>query len=314
MRFFWTGNLKNPKPIGFALAFFILFLILFWIGNFVNFWFKFEFSVEKIGNYLFGEPDFPLKISPAQVLEEAHINLFVIGILFLCLSALLIYSQLKDRAKIYLIASTSVSGIIYIFIDLLILSLGREFSWLKIFAFSLFQLVILIALIIIITFPKLDNRNGKKFIAYIVFIFAILNLIFVVINLFVYSEKIGLSISQTGDYYLGNPQKLIKQKSIQGAISISQLHFLPMAIYILTLAHFIYLVNEKFNLSLTLLLFSMSLIDNISGILILYFGKVFAVVKFISFLSLEFLLFVSSLLIILKLISSKFNFPNRGRI
>jgi hypothetical protein len=29
---------------------------------------------------------------------------------------------------------------------------------------------------------------------------------------------------------------------------------------------------------------------------------------------LEFLLFVSSLLIILKLISSKFNFPNRGRI
>lgn len=314
MRFFWTGNLKNPKPIGFALAFFILFLILFWIGNFVNFWFKFEFSVEKIGNYLFGEPDFPLKISPAQVLEEAHINLFVIGILFLCLSALLIYSQLKDRAKIYLIASTSVSGIIYIFIDLLILSLGREFSWLKIFAFSLFQLVILIALTIIITFPKLDNRNGKKFIAYIVFIFAILNLIFVVINLFVYSEKIGLSISQTGDYYLGNPQKLIKQKSIQGAISISQLHFLPMAIYILTLAHFIYLVNEKFNLSLTLLLFSMSLIDNISGILILYFGKVFAVVKFISFLSLEFLLFVSSLLIILKLISSKFNFPNRGRI
>jgi hypothetical protein len=29
---------------------------------------------------------------------------------------------------------------------------------------------------------------------------------------------------------------------------------------------------------------------------------------------LEFLLFVSSLLIILKLIISKFNFPNRGRI
>jgi hypothetical protein len=314
MRFFWTGNLKNPKPISFALSFFILFLILFWIGNFVNFWFKFGFSIEMIGNFLFGEPDFPLKISPAQVLEEAHINLFVIGILFLCLSALLIYSQLKDRTKIYLIASIGVSGIIYIFIDLLILSLGREFSWLKIFAFSLFQSVILVTLIIIITFPKLDNRNGKKFIAYIVFIFAILNLIFVVINLFVYSEKIGLSISQTSDYYLGNHQKFIKQKSIQGAISISQLHFLPMAIYILTLAHFIYLVNEKFNLSLTFLLFSMSLIDNISGILILYFGKLFSVVKFISFLSLEFLLFVSSLLIILKLIISKFNFPNRGRI
>ncbi len=312
MRFFWTGNLKNPKPIGFALSFFTLFLFLFWLGNFANFWFKFEFSVEKISNYLFGEPDFPLKISPAQVLEEAHVNFFILGILFLCLSALLTYSRLKDSTKIYLIASIGISGIFHTSIDLLILSLGREFSWLKIFAFLFFQSTILIAIITIVTVSKLDNRNGKKFIAYIIFIFAILNLFFVAINLFIYSEKLGLSISQTSDYYLGNPEKLINKKSIQGVISISQIHFLPMAIYILTLAHFVYLVSEKFNFMLTFLLFLTALIDNISGILILYFGKAFAAIKLISFLFLELFLSLASLLIIFKLISLKFNFPNHG--
>jgi len=314
MRFFWTGKIKNSKPISFAISFFLLFLLLFWFGNILNFWFKFKFSVEEISNYLFGDPEFPSEISPAQILEEAHINLFVLGILFLCLSALLIYSGLKDRTKIYFILSLGASGILYTFSDLLVLLLGREFAWLKLLLFAIFQLIILLSITIFFTAKKSNDKNGKKFIAFIIFTFALLNILFATMNFFIYAEKIGLSITQTSEYYLGNPEKFMKQKSIQGIIAISQIHFLPMAIYLLTLTHFLYLVNGKFNLTLTFSLFLTSLLDNISGIFILYLNEIFAIVKLISFILFEILLLLSSTLIIYRLITLKFNFPNHGHI
>lgn len=48
MRFFWTGETKNFKPIHVAIFLFTVFVFLFWIGAFVHFGMKFGYSVEKI--------------------------------------------------------------------------------------------------------------------------------------------------------------------------------------------------------------------------------------------------------------------------
>ena len=63
MRFFWTGETKNFKPIHVAIFLFTVFVFLFWIGAFVHFGMKFGYSVEKIQYYFWGEPDFPSEVS-----------------------------------------------------------------------------------------------------------------------------------------------------------------------------------------------------------------------------------------------------------
>ncbi|MEN3038261.1 MAG: hypothetical protein ABDI07_03760 [Candidatus Kryptonium sp.] len=316
MKFLWTGNVKNSKPIHTAILLFTGFVFLFWISAFVNFGLKFGYSVEKIETYFFGEPDFPNEISIAHISEETHVNLFVFSILFLCISALLVYSNIDEKLKKGLILTFASSGLLYSLSDYIVISLGNGYGVLKMFLFLLFQTVIFLSLLII-WFKSSGNRrdNGNsKFLALLIFLFAIFNMFFVGLNFILFSEKIGFTISNVVDYYLGNAEKFIKPKSIKGLFEIAYLHLIPMALYLITLIHFVYVVNDKFNITLTVLLFASALVDNFSGILIVLLGREIAGVKLFSFFMLQFLLFLSSVILIYKLIVLRFNFPNRGRI
>lgn len=312
MRFFWTGNFKSSKPIQIAISLFIFFIFLFWVWNFIYFGLKFGYSVEKIGDYFFGEEDFPVEISLSQIAEEAHVNLFVFSLLFLCISAILVYTGLSKKVKIYFILSFAVSGFLYVVSDYLVLYLGREFAFLKLVLFFVFQIMILSS--VLVSLRRGSRNDSKKILAVIIFIFAIFNFGFVVFNFVLFANKIGFGISDVVDYYLGNPQKFIKPKSMLGLIEISYFHFLPIALYLITLSHFVFLVNSRFNVALTILLFLSALLDNVSGILIVLFGPGFAVMKFISFFVLQILLLTSSFVLIYKLLVFKFNFPNREHI
>ncbi len=310
MKFFWTGNFKSSKPIQIAISFFIFFIFLFWVGNFIYFGLKFGYSVEKIEYYFFGERDFPVEISPSQIAEEVHVNLFVFSLLFLCISAILAYNSFTEKMKIYFIIVYAVSGLLYVVSDYLVLYLGRKFAFLKLVLFFVFQIMILISVLVGL---KRGSKNGfGKILAIIIFLFAIFNLGFVFFNFVLFANKIGFGISNVAEYYLGNPQKFMKPKSLLGLIEVSYFHFLPMALYLITLSHFIFLVSSKFNVMLTILLFSSALIDNVSGILIVLFGASFAFVKFIFFFVLQILLLISSFVLIYKLLIFKFNFPNRA--
>ncbi len=316
MRFFWTGNLTSPKPIKIAIILFSIFVIFFIVGNFIHFGLKYGYSIDKVENYFFGSDDFPVEISLTQVLEEAHVNLFVFSFLFLCLSALIVYSNLGENVKFFFVVMFAFSSFMYAISDFLLVELGRGFGFLKIFLFILFQLN-LIAGIILGLFKGFNGRrtNGaSKKLALIIFIFAIFNFAFVVLNFFLFERKIGLKVSDICDYYLGNPEKFIKPKSLIGTLGISYFHFLPMALYLLTILHFVFLVNDKFNVVLTILLFLTALIDNVSGVFIVIFGDGFAIVKFVSFLLFEFFLLFASVILIYKFLKMRFNFPNRGRI
>lgn len=316
MRFFWTGDIKNFKPIYVAVLLFTAFIFLFWVGNFVYFGIKFEYSVEKIQNYFWGEPDFPIEISTAQVLEEAHINLFVVGLLFLCVCALVIYSSIAVRFKFILTLGFAISGFLYAMSDFIIILLGRRYAVLKIFVFLFFQAMIFLSLLVVWfkNFGRQKNNKISKFLAVLIFIFAIFNLVFTGLNFALFADKIGFAVSDVFDYYLGNSEKFLKPKSIAGLVEIAYFHFLPMALYLTALVHFVYIVNDKFNIALTVLLFVSALLDNLGGLLILQFGRAFAIVKLFSFFVFQFLLLFSSVILIYKLSVFKFNFPNRGRI
>ncbi len=310
MRFFWTGNFKISKPIKIAISLFIFFVFLFWVGNFVYFGLKFGYSVGEIEHYFFGERDFPMEISLAQVAEDAHINLFVFSLLFLCISAILVYNGFTEKIKIYFITAFAISGLLYVFSDYLVLYLGRRFAFLKLALFLTFQIILLVSMLVSL---RKGAKNGSgKILAIIIFLFALINLGFVFFNFVLFVNKMGFGISGIVDYYLGNPQKFMKPKSMLGLIEISYFHFLPMALYLITLSHFVFLVSSKFNVGLTVSLFSSALIDNASGILIVLFGGNFAVVKFISFFILQILLLISSFVLIYKLLIFKFSFPNRA--
>lgn len=316
MKFFWTGNLKSYRPIHIGILIFTVFIFLFWLSAFVHFGFKYGYSIEKVENYFFGEPEFPSEISIAQIYEQAHVNLFVFALLFLCISALVIYSGVAERFKLWLILGLAILTFLYPFSDFLVILLGRRYVFLKIFMFLIFQVVIFLSLVIV-WFKSLGNRknNGSsKFLAILVFSFAVLNLVFVGLNFALFEKKIGFTVSEVIDYYLGNPEKFIKPKSISGLIEVSYFHFLGMALYLITLVHFVYIVSDKFNIALTFFLFVFALADNLGGILIVMFGRGFAGVKLFSFFLFQFLLIVSSLILISKLVILKFNFPNRGRI
>ncbi len=316
MRFFWTGNLKSPKPIRVAIILFSIFVILFWAGNFVYFGLKYGYSSEKIEDYFFGSEDFPVEISISQVLENVHINLFVFSLLFLCVSALFVYSNMGDKIKMLLILLLALLSLLYAISDLLVIELGRGFGFLKVVLFILFQFIVISCVI-----PGLlRGSNGRRTngasrnLALIIFIFAFLNLAFVATNFLLFEKKIGLKISDVSDYYLGNPEKFLKPKSFIGVLEVSYFHFLPMALYLIAILHFVFLVNDKFNVALTVFLFMTTLVDNISGVVIVLFGGGFAVVKLISFFLLEFLLIFLSVFLIYKFLKMKFNFPNHGRI
>ncbi|MDW8109895.1 MAG: hypothetical protein RMJ81_09635 [Candidatus Kryptonium sp.] len=316
MKFFWTGNMKNSRPIHTAILLFTAFVFLFWISAFVNFGLKFGYSVEKIETYFFGEPDFPDEISIAHISEETHINLFIFSLLFLCIAALLIYSTVDEKLKMGLILSFASLGLLYSLSDYIVVSLGNGYGILKMLLFLLFQAVILLSLLII-WFKNSRNRqdNGNsKFLVLLIFLFAVFNIFFVGLNFILFAEKIGFTISSVVDYYLGNAEKFIKPKSIKGLFEVAYLHLIPMALYLITLIHFVYIVNDKFNTTLTVLLFAFAIVDNFSGILIVLLGREIAGVKLFSFFMLQFLLIFSSVILIYKLMFSKSNFPNRGRI
>ncbi|MFN3134844.1 MAG: hypothetical protein ACK44H_04655, partial [Candidatus Kryptonium sp.] len=223
MKFFWTGEIKNFKPIHTAILLFTVFVFLFWIGAFFHFGVKFGYSVEKIQYYFWGEPDFPSEVSIAQVLEESHINLFVVGLLFLCISALIVYSNIPSKLKFAVILAFAFSGFLYAASDFILISLGREYASLKIFIFLLFQTVIFLSLLIVWFKNSRGQKNNRNsgFLSILIFIFAIFNLAFVMFNFMLFGDKIGFTVSDVSGYYLGNPEKFLKPKSVSGLVEIA---------------------------------------------------------------------------------------------
>lgn len=289
MRFYLSGISKDNKPLFVALWFFVLFILFYWIGNLVIFSVKFGFSVEKISYYFFGDENFPEKISFTQLSEDKHIYLFINAILLLSLSGIFLYTYLSFKKKLAIVLSAFLTGILDTLSDYIIYGLGKEWAFVKILSFTLFNGCLLIMIFSVlshfITGKAMDkpNETGNKFYRTIITAFAVVNIIFIGINIFLAYTKLGFSPQQISTYYLGDETHFIQAKSFVGILETAVIHFAGMAIYLIALAHFVFFTEFRWKLALVTLIFISAFIDIVAAFPIRFVAAEFSYLKIISF-------------------------------
>lgn len=305
MKFLASGGIKGNRALYAAIWLFLTLLLLYWAGNLAYFFVKFGFSTERIASFLFGDPEFPDPISISFLLEKLHSGLFLFGMLFLTLASMILQTDYQAKWKLVLVGSIFLWGAADLFADFIILLAGRDASFLKTAFFLLYEasLITSIAAIAVFLLKKEGdrtnlngNQNGRRRGA---MLFALINLLFVAVNVALFVKKIGVSACDVRRYYAGSPDDFIQPKSLEGLLETANIHFLAVSLYLLTLAHFISMIDLKRRGYLIAALFELALINIISGFLVRFIAADFAVLKLSSFLLFNILLLFSSALIIL---------------
>jgi len=300
MRFFISANIKENKPLYYAVLFFLLFLLLYWLASWVFFYTKYGFTYSSVFKYFFMDQEFPEAISLSQVSEDLHIGLFLKAFFLLVLLSLFLLSTFSDRLKTSLVILSFLLGLLESLSDLLILYLSPLFIYLKLLSFFGFQLstgIVLLLTLIFLLHKGDEGSPGRSQIKLVIFLFALLLVAFVLTNFLIFFSKMGTSVESIKDYYLGNPQNFSKPKTFDGMFKVLYPHLLSMAVFSITVAHFVFFTPAKGKVFLSASLFLLSFLDNMLGLLIRFLHPDFALIKLLTFLSLQALLLYASLLL-----------------
>ncbi|GAB6066178.1 hypothetical protein JCM9492_12700 [Aquifex pyrophilus] len=290
MRFLLSADVKSNKPLFYGLLTFILFGFLFWIGNFFYYDAVYGLSVRKLSIFFFGEPDFPEKVSLSTLFQEMHIFLFInFFFVFLLFSITNLFSY---RFK-YLLAFSSFT---FLFLQplydvVIYLTELKLLIYLKNISFFLYQLTtfIVLALTLYKLIKKEKNVQDFGFLKLLIGIFSLFAVIFTILNFFLFKEKLGLSPESVKEYYLGDPKKFLKPKSLEGLIKVSHPHTLSIPAFYFALGHFLLFTPYKRKTLTFLLLLVLPLFESLSGFFIRYVHPDFSLIKLLTF-------FLSSLL------------------
>ncbi|MFN7065944.1 MAG: hypothetical protein ACK4OF_07345 [Aquificaceae bacterium] len=301
MRFFISSDISKNKPLYYAVLFFFLFALLFWFASWIHFYSKYGFSQESLLRYFFMDPEFPERISLAQISEDLHVGAFLHSIMLITLFSLLNLSPWKQSLKSSLIIGTSLFMLFYLLSDFTIIYLGVGFVLLKLISFCLYQTAYLLVLLLgFLGIFKRDKKPRLNILNRIVLFFSIFSLFFIASNLLNFYTKMGFGPQGVGDYFLGNPKLFVKGKSFEGVFKIFYPHLLAMTIYSLIIAHLLPFagLSKKRSLLLGLSLFVLSFFENLSSLLLLYVGSSFVYFKLLGFWLLQIsLLFASFVLL-----------------
>ncbi|RMH79299.1 MAG: hypothetical protein D6674_08225 [Acidobacteria bacterium] len=297
MRFFVSSDIRKNKPLFYGVLFFLAFTLFFWLASWLHFYSKYGFSKESLFRYYFVDPQFPERISIGQLSEDIHVGLFLHAMTLMVLFSLIGITRV--RFKKLLIILSSLSALLYIVSDLIIYLFGGVF--LKLVSFLVYQ--VLFILLWSFTLWGLTTNNGQKgstsTVKSVSFIFSLFSLLFLLSNFLNFFVKMGFGINSISNYYLGNPELLIKRKTLEGVFKVFYPHLVSMAIYVLTLSHLLPFskVSRKKSIFFGFSMFILSSLDNFSSLLILYMGTPVAYLKLLSFLLFQLLALYASLLI-----------------
>ena len=302
MRFFISANIKKNTPLYYAVLFFLVFALLFWLVSWVHFYSKYGFSYESLVRYFFLDPEFPERVSIAQVSEDFHVGVFIHGMLLITLFSLLNITVLSKKTKLMLIASTSFFALLFLLSDFFILLLGTEMVMLKLLSFLAYQLNYLITWLLTTLYILRDEQNSPKTdtLRLMSLTFAFLSLFFLFSNFLNFHAKMGFGVEGIRNYFLGNPDLFVKGKSFKGVFKVFYPHLIAMAVYSLALAHLLPFVGVKRRTALWIgiFLFVFSFLDNLTSLLLLFLGSPLAYLKLLSFWSFQLLAVGSSLVLL----------------
>jgi hypothetical protein len=146
VRTFTTGDWRRQDLMRLILGLFLVYMLLFWVTNWVLWFTKFSFDPAAIAAYYRGDPgsDFGAPPRPVEAMaESSHMHLFAMGMLLLTLTHLVIFLPLPMRVKGTLVVGTFLSALLEQGAGWLIRFGGPGFAWLKIGAFVALQVVLL---------------------------------------------------------------------------------------------------------------------------------------------------------------------------
>jgi hypothetical protein len=231
--------------------------------------------------------------------------MFLYSLFLLALSSIFIHKCVRDQVKYTLISLSFISGFLELLSGLLVFAVSPLFIYLKIFLFFLFQLstgfMLFMALKLYLSREE-EEPPERGLLFTIIFIFTGSVILFATVNFFLFLTKFGITPRSVADYYLGNPELFIRKKTLAGLMSVFNPHLVSMAVYLFTVAHFAFFTNLRKKVQWSAVMFLFAFVDNLSGLLILYFGPFFALIKILSFLGFTLSLYYLSMVILISIL------------
>lgn len=293
MKFLLTGYGRQRKLFLWLSALFVLFMMCFWGGKWWLFYLNFRFSPANVQEHFLGTSDFPMPLSFTQLTETLHQEFFFYGMWLLLLGAFLLREP-RPRLWLMLYLLLTLLSLFFLLSPIFIVLLTPKAASLYLITghtLFLFYCLICIALLTGIfhklinpgPLPQKNTHTGYLLLMWIVWGLGIclLGSAFALFH-----QKIGWNISSAEQYYLGKEELFLNPKDFRGLSDISIPHFMAIAIYLMTLMHFI-TMHHLMKLPLLLLAWISALLDNTCGFLIRYFSPHFIYLKYVAFLVFE---------------------------
>jgi len=302
VRFFISANIKKNTPLYYAVLFFLVFALLFWLASWVHFYSKYGFSYESLVRYFFMDPDFPERVSIAQVSEDFHVGIFLHSIMLITLFSLLNLTVINLKLKLTLIVLTGFLALLYLSSDFLIIFTWTGLVWLKFLSFLAYQIAFFITWLLTTIYLLKDSIKPPQVnsLRVLSFIFGLFSLLFLSSNFLNFYSKMGFGVEGIKNYFLGNPELFIKGKSFEGVYKVFYPHLIAMVLYSLIVAHLLPFtgLRRKTSFIIGFFLFFFSFLDNLSSLLLLHVNPYFAYLKLFSFWSFQIIAMGSSLAVL----------------
>lgn len=167
MRFVVTGEWTKNELLRVIVFFFLFYVLLFWVTNFLMYFGKMGLTYSSVVDYYLGsESRYIEPRSYHGLVEVSHFHLFSMGILMLTLTHLVLFVPLEVRTKIILILSSFSSAFLDEASSWLVRFVHPSFAYLKIASFitlqaSILAIIVLVGHTLVFKRPS-DYENGRN--------------------------------------------------------------------------------------------------------------------------------------------------------
>ncbi len=305
MRFMVNKTLKNGY-FNIVVLLTFLFGIFFWISDLIYTKVHYGLTYEEIYIYFFADFEFPDPISVISLLEDAHIYMFLYFMFNILFIPLFVRIFSSEKTAILYSTVIFVSSFLTVMSDFLIYYISPIFINLKIFLYIIYKISSLIALLTVGLLPFFKRTNiYVSAVNMMVVLFSLGSIFFLLLNIWMFVEKMGLSADSIFHYYNGNPAEFVKAKSIESLLSLFTAHVVAGAVFLFVLGHFFIFCNFKYKKQLFVVAALSMIFEFLGGILLKTEIIFFSYVKLVSFFIMEALLIFMSIYIIKEIIKGR---------
>ncbi len=135
----------------------------------------------------------------------------------------------------------------------------------------------------------------------LIILFSLIFFVGLIVTNFLFMTKIGFTVQEVVNYYLGNPETFRQPKSYGSIVEETHFHLFAMGIILMTLNHLMLFsdLSMKFKIMLIVVSFSACLLDIVSSWLVRFVSADFAYLK-LSSMVVEQISLVALIFIIIK--------------